>query len=139
MRKSTTPAPTAPVTHHWDRTPASVPAARRQLHEALRHWDLTDLAGDSALVLSELLSNALEHSRSPDATVRTRFVPLADGKGVRIEVHDADGGHLPRMRSVSGDEAIRGRGLRLVDACTAHRWGTVLVMHGKAVWGEVAR
>jgi anti-sigma regulatory factor (Ser/Thr protein kinase) len=99
----------------------------------LHRWGLTDLTDDSALVLSELLTNAVEHARGPDGTVGTRFSRLA----VRIEVLDADTRRLPRMGA--GEEGVRGRGLHLVDACTARRWGVVLGAHGKAVWGEVAR
>lgn len=137
MQQSTTPAPAGPVVHDWAQAPASVPAARRELRQTLQRWGLTDLADDSALVLSELLTNAVEHARGPDGTVGTRFSRLAEGRGVRIEVVDADSRRLPRMGT--GEEDVRGRGLRLVDACTAHRWGVVLGAHGKAVWCEVAR
>jgi anti-sigma regulatory factor (Ser/Thr protein kinase) len=123
--------------HNWAQAPASVPAARRELRQTLHHWGLTDLADDSVLVLSELLTNAVEHARGPDGTVGTRFSRLTDGRGVRIEVLDPDARRLPRMGA--GEEDVRGRGLRLVDACTARRWGVVLGAHGKAVWGEVAR
>jgi anti-sigma regulatory factor (Ser/Thr protein kinase) len=123
--------------HNWAQAPASVPAARRELRQTLHRWGLTDLTDDSVLVLSELLTNAVEHARGPDGTVGTRFSRLADGRGVRIEVLDADARRLPRMGA--GEEGVRGRGLHLVDACTARRWGVVLGTHGKAVWGEVAR
>jgi len=144
MQQSTSSAPAETVVLRWDQAPASVPAARHQLCDALRRWQLADLADASALVLSELLANAVEHARSPDRTVGTRFCRLADGRGVRIEVLDADAGHLPRMPTVeaeggAGEVDVRGRGLLLVDACTAHRWGTVLTAQGKSVWGEVAR
>lgn len=142
MQQSTSSAPAETVVLRWDQAPASVPAARRRLCEALRRWQLADLADASALVLSELLANAVEHARSPDRTVGTRFCRLAGGAGVRIEVLDADAGRLPRMPSAEvggGEVDVRGRGLLLVDVCTAHRWGTVLTAHGKSVWGEVAR
>lgn len=133
------PAPAEAVTYRWDPFPSSVPAARRQLREALRGWGLADLADDCVLVLTELLSNALAHAHGPDPVVSTRFSRLADGCGVRIEVHDSDTAHVPVRDSGGGADAERGRGLLLVDACTARRWGTVLGATGKAVWGEVAR
>lgn len=139
MQQTTSSAPGETVVHNWDQAPSSVPAARHQLRDALQRWNLADLADDSTLVLSELLSNAVEHSRHPDRTVETRFSRLADGCGVRIEVHDADTSRLPHMPSEVGDEDIRGRGLQLVAACTTQRWGIVLSAEGKAVWGEVAR
>lgn len=139
MQQTSTSAPADPVVHHWDQSPSSVPAARNRLRDTLRNWDLADLADDSALVLSELLSNAVEHSRNSDRKVSTRFSRLPAGRGVRIEVFDADTSRLPHMPSEAGTEDVRGRGLRLVDACTAQRWGIVLGASGKAVWGEVAR
>lgn len=131
--------PAEPVVQQWKQTPSSVPAARHHLRETLRSWGLADLADASALVLSELLSNAVQHAHGPDPTVKTLFCRLTEARGVRIEVHDADSRRLPIMQTgVDNGEDDRGRGLLLVDACTAHRWGTVLVAHGKTVWGEVS-
>lgn len=127
-----------PVICQWSQTPACVNEARQRLRDTLVRWALPDLADDSALVLSELLSNAVEHSRNPDRTVRTRFSRLPGGSGVRIEVHDADSAHLPRVTPPSED-ALRGRGLLLVAACTGQRWGVDVVDGAKTVWGEVKR
>lgn len=127
-----------PVICQWSQTPACVGEARRQLRAALAGWGLKELADESVLVLSELLANAVEHSRNPDRTVGTRFSRLPGGGGVRIEVHDADTAHLPRVRAAA-DDAPRGRGLLLVAACTGQRWGVDVVDGRKAVWGEVKR
>lgn len=122
----------------WSQTPASVGEARQRLRAALVGWELPELADESVLVLSELLSNAVEHSRNPDRTVRTRFSRLPGGGGVRIEVQDADGDRLPRVRAAD-DEAPRGRGLLLVAACTGEKWGVDVSGGAKTVWGEVKR
>ncbi|SHL25874.1 ATP-binding protein [Actinacidiphila paucisporea] len=127
------------VVRRWSQNPASVPGARRHLRETLDLWELADLADDSALVLSELLSNAVEHSRNPDGMVQTQLLRLTGGCGVRIEVHDADTARWPVLRPEGGDSAIRGRGLQLVNACTRRRWGVDATDGGKAVWGEVAQ
>ncbi|WP_052397381.1 ATP-binding protein [Streptomyces sp. NRRL F-5123] len=147
MHETTSPASpgTAPpgagdtVAHRWAQTPTCVGQARRTLRETLGRWDLADLADDSALVLSELLTNAIEHADNPDRTVGTCFRRLPGKGGVRIEVLDADSGRLPRVPDPAGGEDVRGRGLRLVELCTAQRWGIVLGATGKSVWGEVAR
>jgi anti-sigma regulatory factor (Ser/Thr protein kinase) len=100
-------------------------------------WGLGDLVDDSTLVLSELLSNAVEHSRNADGTVQTRFRRLNGGCGVRIEVHDTDAARLPHMSPGTDCEGVRGRGLRIVNACTRRKWGVDVTSEGKAVWGEV--
>ncbi|MFI0721368.1 ATP-binding protein [Streptomyces sp. NPDC021224] len=147
MHETTSPAPpgTAPpgaedtVAHRWAQTPACVGQARQVLREALGQWGLAHLADDSAIVLSELLTNAIVHSDNPDGTVRTCFRRLPGKAGVRIEVLDADSGRLPRIPDPASGEDLRGRGLRLVELCTSQRWGIVLGATGKSVWGEVAR
>ncbi|WP_442814422.1 ATP-binding protein [Streptomyces sp. NBC_01198] len=106
------PQPRSPLEtalRHRDQSPSSVPAALDQVRDALRNWGPADLADDSALVLSELLSNAVEHSRNPGGRVRTRFSRLPAGCGVRIEVLDADADRLPRLPSEVDDEDVRGR------------------------------
>jgi anti-sigma regulatory factor (Ser/Thr protein kinase) len=139
MQQRTSPVSGETVIHRWSQTPESVRQARQKLGDTLRRWQLPDLVDDSAVVLSELLSNAVEHSRNPDRTVQTRFSRLPGGCGVRIEVHDADTARLPLMGPAGNDDALRGRGLRLVDACTCRRWGVEVTPVSKAVWGEVAR
>ncbi|MBM9439029.1 ATP-binding protein [Actinacidiphila bryophytorum] len=125
------------VAQQWPQSAASVRSARGQLRETLQLWGLVELVDDSTLVLSELLSNAVEHSRNGDGTVGTRFRRLAGGCGVRIEVHDADAARLPRMSPATDCDDLRGRGLRIVNACTRRNWGVDVTSEGKAVWGEV--
>lgn len=147
MHETTPPASpgTAPpradetVAHLWAQTPACVGQARQVLRETLGMWGLAHLADDSAIVLSELLTNAVVHSHNPDGTVRTCFRRLTGTGGVRIEVLDADSGRLPRVPDPAGGADVRGRGMRLVAMYTAQRWGIVLGATGKSVWGEVAR
>jgi serine/threonine-protein kinase RsbW len=133
------PRPGDHVDSEWPQAASSVGEARRLLRAALIRWGLPELADESVLVLSELLSNAVEHSRNPDRTVRTRFSRLPGGGGVRIEVGDADGARLPRVRATSDGADLRGRGLLLVAACTGQRWGVDVAGGAKTVWGEVKR
>jgi len=106
----------------------------------LSRWGLLMLADSAALVLSELMTNALKHCGERDRLIETRFVRLRDGSGrpagLRVEVHDA-GETRPVLQEPSAD-AESGRGLPLVDALTAGRWG---VSHrqgiGKLVWAEI--
>lgn len=76
---------------------------------------------DAALLVSELFSNSLQHSRSgaPGETVTVAL--RAEGDMVRIEVTDRSGPGVPEVRPAEGD-AEDSRGLGLV-AGLATRWG----------------
>ncbi|WP_329140941.1 ATP-binding protein [Streptomyces sp. NBC_01476] len=109
--------------------------ARRDLWGHLERWGLAHLADRAGVVVSELLTNAVQHANAPrDRLVETRYerVPA----GVRIEVHDAD-----EIRPVVGEPSETGesgRGLCLVDALTNGRWGSSGRSGvGKLVWAVV--
>ncbi|MYS22579.1 ATP-binding protein [Streptomyces sp. SID4948] len=120
----------------WAHSPRSVGEARHELRRALEAWGLDTMADTAELVLSELLTNAVRHAHSPlDGEIETRY-ERGDG-GVRIEVHDANQ-TWPLLQKLSED-GESGRGLALVDALTASRWG--VSEHegvGKLVWAIVA-
>jgi anti-sigma regulatory factor (Ser/Thr protein kinase) len=100
-------------------------AARRHLSGKLSPERLSELS----LVVSELVSNALEHGRG-QVVFRLRF----DEGIVRGEVIDQGGGFEHEIRA-RGPEGVRGRGLFLVAALT-DRWG---VHEGTThVWFEFA-
>jgi len=110
--------------------PASTRAARAFVAENLRTWNLDSAIDDSTLLVSELVTNAILHARSPIALV-VRKVRTA----VRIEVFD-DGNGVPQPLHPD-HEADAGRGLGLVEA-VATRWGVEDLDAGKTVWFEVA-
>lgn len=115
--------------------PASVAAARWQLAADLRDAGITESAiGDAALVISELLSNALRHARPlPDATVRVSWA-LADGW---LEVAVEDGGAATRPRATHPSlSSLGGRGLAIVDHLSTN-WG-VETNRGTTVWAVLA-
>lgn len=131
--------PTGPVPPLllWPAHERSVHMARHQLADTLAEWKLDHLADTAALVLSELMTNAVVHAKPfpPDRLVGSeigvRILRLEDG--VRIEVHDAATVRpVPRDASV---DAEHGRGLLLVDALTGGRWGVSgREGIGKLVW-----
>ena len=109
-----------------DGAPESVRRARG-LAEAV---SLASLRDDVALVISELTSNARLHGRPP-VTIRV----LEREDRVRVEVIDT-GNSLP-VRPRPSEEAMTGRGLRLVGALS-QRWGVEpLPEGGKTVWAEL--
>jgi anti-sigma regulatory factor (Ser/Thr protein kinase) len=113
------------------RRPESVGTARRLVRAALAAWSLDDLADDSMLIVSELVSNAVQHARSRFIRVT---VTRPEAMRVRIGVVDKSK-RLPEFREPHvGDDG--GRGLALVGAL-AKDWGTDQLPWGKRVWAEL--
>lgn len=110
--------------------PASTRAARAFVAEHLRAWQLEPAIDDATLLVSELVTNAILHGRSPIDLV-VRKVKTA----VRVEVYD-EGSATAQPLYPEGDE-FAGRGLGLVQAVAA-RWGVEDADIGKTVWFEIA-
>jgi anti-sigma regulatory factor (Ser/Thr protein kinase) len=126
----TSPGPRWSMT--WESTPPPSAArfAREQLTPVLTEWDLTGEAGEpTLLVVTELLSNAIDHARAPIQLT----VSLA-GESVRVEVHDS-ATEPPRLQP-NDPLARRGRGLQVVEALSS-RWGWTDETGGKTVWADV--
>lgn len=121
--------------------PASVPAARRFVDDALTTWGRADLVDDVGLSVTELVTNATLHSRSTFFDVELR----AHRDAVRICVLDA--GELPAASiAARGDfeppgagdldvESMTGRGLFIVSAL-ASSWGIDELPGGTRVWAD---
>jgi serine/threonine-protein kinase RsbW len=110
----------------------SAEAARRLVRTALTVWGLDSLAADATLVITELVSNAVDHGRLPSIRV---IVSRPSANGVRVGVVDRSR-TVPTPRADSDGDRLRGRGLVLVEALT-EEWGTELYRWGKQVWGEL--
>ncbi|WP_175410909.1 ATP-binding protein [Streptomyces sp. TRM64462] len=122
------------LTLHWNNAPSSVGRARRALRTALAGWNAEAVEDEAVLVLSELLTNAVQHAQAPGRPLATRFTRLPDG-GVRIEVHDASEAH-PKPTTPQPPDAEAGRGLHLVTALAAS-WGVTRQEGGKTTWAEL--
>jgi anti-sigma regulatory factor (Ser/Thr protein kinase) len=108
-------------------------AARALLQEAAADWEVDDeLYHDAAMVVTELVANAVDHAGTPS----TVTVDLDDG-GLRLAVRDASPDTAPRPRPVD-PLAPRGRGLQMVDALAAS-WGVSRHADGKTVWAVLRR
>ena len=111
--------------------PSSVRAARGFIGEALAGTRADDCSGDARLLVSELVTNAVLHARSP-----FELVVRVNESGLRVEVQDRLD-RLPVLAPVAGD-ALAGRGMRIVDQL-ADRWGAEpLDRGGKIVWFELS-
>lgn len=115
--------------------PATGPAAglaRQATRSAVAAWRLGHLADAAVLLVSELVTNAVQHA-GPDTSATVLRLEYS-GRWLRIEVHDTSpDGPRPRTRDWL-DES--GFGLLLVDALAA-KWGVQQTTQGKAVWAEL--
>lgn len=119
-------APLAAVTTHFPAAPASVPEGRAFLHKALTSWNCADSADDALLLLSETLTNAVQHSDGPVGLHLHRTAT-----DLTVEVSDRSP-QLPQPR-VAVQDAESGRGLILVRALAAD-WGVRPTDEGKTTW-----
>jgi anti-sigma regulatory factor (Ser/Thr protein kinase) len=103
--------------------------ARRFVEEALGDDPAATINGVVALLVSEVVTNAVLHARTE---VHLRIG--SDGTHVRVEVADACPAG-PAKRDFS-EQAATGRGMLLVDEL-ADDWGTRPSPDGKVVWFEV--
>ncbi|WP_243460105.1 ATP-binding protein [Streptomyces sp. M54] len=90
---------------------------RRIAAAHLRHWHLTSLTHDAALVVSELVTNAVQHAKGTPVGLRM----WRAAHELRIEV--TDGSPTPARLRCAGEADESGRGLLLV-AAIAKEWGT---------------
>lgn len=122
--------------------PESVTGARRALCADLRALEVgADRIDDAALILSELVSNALRHaSPLPDDTVGVCWRAEVGHEGpdenwLEISVRDGGSSTMPRVSrpALSG---LGGRGLGIVQSL-AGRWGTEMDATTTTVWAVV--
>ncbi|MCX4796374.1 ATP-binding protein [Streptomyces sp. NBC_01242] len=117
--------------------PRAVTVSRRTLRLILTLHGLLPLSETAELVATELVSNAVRHTKGP-AALRLRWA----GRVLRIGVWDADPTPpAPPLSASASAEAENGRGLDLVRNCT-DGWGWYQLSSngnsGKFVWCELA-
>ncbi|TDD96074.1 SpoIIE family protein phosphatase [Actinomadura rubrisoli] len=122
-----------PSDHHasWElpAEPAAVRRARGLVRDRLARWELDELADATALLVSELVTNAIRHAGG-----RITLRLIREG-GLVCEVFDTSDGR-PRIRHGNeGDMRETGRGLHVVGRL-AERWGVRRTATGKVVWCE---
>lgn len=146
------PGRTAPP-QAWPRgvvtmTPGSQPGALKQARDSaitiLRRWGVRERCGDIAIVVSELLTNALRHALPAHREIRPgassgeaiRLGLVQPGSWVLCAVSDPSQ-RLPVAQD-PGPLADGGRGLHIVEALSDN-WGCApLGGHGKIVWAMFA-
>jgi anti-sigma regulatory factor (Ser/Thr protein kinase) len=129
-------APGAAPRLHWstqweaDPPVPAVPQTRERVTEVLAEWGLMgEPVEPTLLVVTELLSNAIDHARGP-----VRLSVELSAEEVHVEVHDATP-DAPQLRPPNPARA-RGRGVYLVEQVSS-RWGWTADPPGKVVWADV--
>ncbi|GHC64527.1 hypothetical protein GCM10010349_35720 [Streptomyces flavofungini] len=116
--------------------PSSVARARRLTRDRLCSLAVGDDACDlAALVVSELVTNAIVHTAS-----RTVVCEICTGADtVRIAIRDeGQSSGVPRPTGLRGPDEEHGRGLLLVSAVSS-AWGVQDSGSGLSVWAELPR
>jgi anti-sigma regulatory factor (Ser/Thr protein kinase) len=117
--------------------PTAVPCGRLHAANVLHEWGLRGVTDDAALVVSELLTNAVNATQAMGAAHLVRLWLLSDGSRTMVMVGDAS--PYPPRRADPGSDAESGRGLLLVEAFSSD-WGWYATgQHGiaKVVWAEL--
>ncbi len=120
------------------RTLAADARAVREAREfpvtTMHRWGTVQRCDDIALVLSELVTNALRHAVPGQAPDRRAIRVGLLHPGPCIVCVVADRSPIPPVRREPGCLAETGRGLHVIDALTDN-WGhTALRDRGKSVW-----
>ena len=109
---------------------ASARAGRKAIQDLLSSAPVADWHADAALVVSELVANALEEC----GECRVAGWYLVDFAALRVEVSD-NSLNLPVLQAVDS-ERVGGHGLRIVESLST-RWGVVTADNAKTVWFEI--
>ncbi|WP_370530426.1 ATP-binding protein [Streptomyces sp. WP-1] len=110
---------------------APAAAARRLVRTACAVWGLDALAEDRALIVSELVADAVQHARRES----TRVVIDRPGTA-RVRVGVADLSQVRPVEREADDSEEGGRGLLLVAALAAD-WGADERRRGKIVRADL--
>lgn len=118
------------LSHRLSATAGAPRTARGLVVTACTEWGIEELCGPASLVVSELVSNAVQHAG-------TDLVLRLARRGDLLHVSVRDGSRVPptapSATTGGGPLAEGGRGLHLVQAYAAC-WGTNIHPDGKTVW-----
>ncbi|MEU0161260.1 ATP-binding protein [Streptomyces sp. NPDC006261] len=115
-------------------TARSVSLSRHRTARLVLQWGRPGMAGDAALLVSELATNALLHGAIRGRLIRVHLTLTEFA--LRVAVSDPRGERLPQLRRPDTDDCY-GRGLLIV-AQLADDWGVEPRTVGKSVFAELA-
>jgi anti-sigma regulatory factor (Ser/Thr protein kinase) len=113
--------------------PGAVPCARLHARLVLWEWGLSAFSENAGLIVSELMTNAVQASRSVERILPVRLWLSSDGSRLLIRVQDSSRYPPARIDADGDDES--GRGLFIVEAVsTKWGWRANEGQAGKIVW-----
>ena len=116
--------------------PTAVACARWHAKQVLSEWGLKEFSERVELLVSELATNAVKASQSPDWIFPIRLWLRSDGARVMILVWDIN--PQPPTRVEADEEAESGRGLLLVETLSEKSdWYPHKELGGKVVWSLI--
>ena len=114
---------------------SAVPCARLHARQIVWEWGFRHLAEDAEILVSELLTNAVKASSSPDGAGVVVLRLLANRERLLIEVWDHNPDD-PQPRQADA-ESESGRGFSVIEALSS-RWGFRRLSYSvKVVWCEL--
>jgi anti-sigma regulatory factor (Ser/Thr protein kinase) len=118
--------------------PSAIPYARLHARQLIWEWRLDALSAKVELIVSELVTNAVQASRSLPEPWPVRLWLLMGTNGILILVWDASE-QVP-VRMDANAEREGGRGLLLVEVMSSQwSWYSTPDLGGKIVWALVSR
>lgn len=114
-----------------DQDPAAVGLAREFVRQCCRDWGADDPEDVAGLVVSEMVTNALQHAQGPVTLYVARRLD-------RVVLTVQDGSEALAEVELPGPLEESGRGMLLIQSLT-RAWGEQAVPGGKRVWAEVSQ
>ena len=106
--------------------PTAPAQARRIARQACLDWQIPHIIDDVCLVVSELVTNAVQHAQTP-------LVLAMEHEGSTLAVAVGDGQTRTPRFADQAPEGAGGRGILLVSTLGTD-WGVVRTVLGKTVW-----
>lgn len=139
MRETITVTPLAMTDTRTNRSyfeveaaPGAVPHARRHTRHMLAAWQLSHLADDAELLVSELMTNAIQATPGMPPAAPVALYLAADHDRLTLLVWDAC--PEPPVHRPHDDDAVNGRGLEIIEAVSDRCGSCVPDQGGKVVW-----
>ena len=109
-------------------------AARTFVGDTVLAWGLRELLHPARAIISELVTNAVQHARTPFTVTASRRWDL-----LHLAVEDGDPVLPSKVKPVHREDApldVRGIGLGIV-ARSANAWGATPTAAGKVIWATL--
>jgi anti-sigma regulatory factor (Ser/Thr protein kinase) len=116
--------------------PTAAACARGHVRAVAAEWGLDGLADTAELLVSELVTNAIQASERLRiaATPVVRIWVVSDRSSLVLRVWDGSDAMPVRQEAGPGDDC--GRGLMIINALSAD-WGCCRQADGKVVWARI--